>query len=456
MRSSHHEWERKMSIIEMIRNAGIVGEGGAGFPTHVKVNCKAECVIANGAECEPLLRVDQQIMQYYPEQVVAGLMAVMKQTGAGRGVIALKDHYTEAIAALNQVVKDKPGIELYTMKSTYPAGDEQQIVYSVMNLVVPTGGLPRDVGAVVSNVSTLRDIGRAMQGNVVTDKYVTVGGAVTHPITVQVPIGTSGLELLKAAGGTTEKDCVFVIGGPCMGRISETADFPVTKVMGGILAIPRSHPLLAKKRPEINLQVMQAVCCQCSMCTQMCPRNSLGLGVEPHKAMRAVAYGKNLGIHMNGIFSCCDCGICTYYACNFGLKPSKVMQMLKKSMADAGIKPEKETSSGACPGIEYKKLPVSRLIDRLGIREYDVPAPMVQEILKVRKVCIPLHMHIGAPAVPVVQVGQKVNKGALIADIPEKGLGAKVHASISGIVRDISEDSITIAGGDVYEGAGDA
>ena len=120
MRSSHHEWERKMSIIEMIRNAGIVGEGGAGFPTHVKVNCKAECVIANGAECEPLLRVDQQIMQYYPEQVVAGLMAVMKQTGAGRGVIALKDHYTEAIAALNQVVKDKPGIELYTMKSTYP------------------------------------------------------------------------------------------------------------------------------------------------------------------------------------------------------------------------------------------------------------------------------------------------------------------------------------------------
>ena len=320
-----------------------------------------------------------------------------------------------------------------------------------MNRVVPTGDC-RGIQGSGFNVSTLQDIGRTMQGNVVTDKYVTVGG--------QLHIRSLCRCLLEhlvwnfAAGYNRKRLCI------CDRRANVgqdlNADFPVTKVMGGILAIPRSHPLLAKKRPEINLQVMQAVCCQCSMCTQMCPRNSLGLGVEPHKAMRAVAYGKNLGIHMNGIFSCCDCGICTYYACNFGLKPSKVMQMLKKSMADAGIKPEKETSSGACPGIEYKKLPVSRLIDRLGIREYDVPAPMVQEILKVRKVCIPLHMHIGAPAVPVVQVGQKVNKGALIADIPEKGLGAKVHASISGIVRDISEHSITIAGGDVYEGAGDA
>ena len=150
-----------MDIISKIREAGIVGEGGAGFPTHVKVNCKAECVIANGAECEPLLRVDQQIMQYFPDRVVDGVVKLMEQTGAPRGVIALKDHYHDAIAALNKVIADKPGVELHIMKSTYPAGDEQQIVYSVMKRVVPTGGLPLDVGAVGGPYTVTIDIRKA-------------------------------------------------------------------------------------------------------------------------------------------------------------------------------------------------------------------------------------------------------------------------------------------------------
>ena len=436
-----------MDIISKIREAGIVGEGGAGFPTHVKVNCKAECVIANGAECEPLLRVDQQIMQYYPERVVDGVVKLMEQTGAPRGVIALKDHYTEAIAALNKVIADKPGVELHIMKSTYPAGDEQQIVYSVMKRVVPTGGLPLDVGAVVSNVSTLTDISRAMEDKPVTDKYVTVGGAVNHPVTVQVPIGTSGEELIKAAGGLAVEDCAFIIGGPCMGRVSQTADFPVTKTTGGLLAIPRSHPIFLKKSPELNLKMVQAVCCQCSMCTQMCPRNALGLHVEPHKAMRSVASGLNLlGENFNGIFSCCDCGICTYYACNFGLKPSKVMQSLKQGLMGSGVKPRKEVYTSVDGGLELKKLPVSRMIARLGIGEYDVPAPMQMDVLPVNTVKIPLKMHIGAPSTPVVQKGQQVQKGQLIADIPEKALGAKIHASITGTVTDITADAIEIRG----------
>ena len=436
-----------MDIISKIREAGIVGEGGAGFPTHVKVNCKAECVIANGAECEPLLRVDQQIMQYYPERVVDGVVKLMEQTGAPRGVIALKDHYTEAITALNKVIADKPGVELHIMKSTYPAGDEQQIVYSVMKRVVPTGGLPLDVGAVVSNVSTLTDISRAMEDKPVTDKYVTVGGAVNHPVTVQVPIGTSGEELIKAAGGLAVEDCAFIIGGPCMGRVSQTADFPVTKTTGGLLAIPRSHPIFRKKSPELNLKMIQAVCCQCSMCTQMCPRNALGLHVEPHKAMRSVASGLNLlGENFNGIFSCCDCGICTYYACNFGLKPSKVMQSLKQGLMGSGLKPRKEVYGAVDGGLELKKLPVSRMIARLGINEYDVPAPMQMDILPANTVKIPLKMHIGAPSTPVVQKGQQVRKGQLIADIPEKALGAKIHASITGTVTDITADAIEIRG----------
>ncbi len=436
-----------MDIIEKIREAGIVGEGGAGFPTHVKANCRAECVIANGAECEPLLRVDQQIMQYFPERVADGVALLMEQTGATRGVIVLKDHYKEAISALEKVIAGRNGIELHIMQSTYPAGDEQMIVYSVMKRVVPTGGLPVDVGAVVSNVSTLADISMANKGTPFTEKYVTVGGAVKQPVTVRVPIGTSGEELIKAAGGLTNPNCVFIIGGPCMGRVSETTNFPVTKTTGGLLAIPRSHPILQKKDEEINLKLIQAVCCQCSMCTQICPRNALGLRVEPHKAMRTIAAGNNLlGDSMNGIFSCCDCGICTYYACNFGLKPSKVMQSLKQGFSKAGIKPKKEVFTTVDSGLELKKLPVSRLIDRMGISEYDVPAPMKRELLSVQKVKIPLHMNIGAPSVAVVESGQWVEKGQMIADAPEKMLGAKIHASITGVVVKVSDESIEIQG----------
>ena len=437
-----------MSVVDKIREAGIVGEGGAGFPTHVKVNCKAECVIANGAECEPLLRVDQQIMQRFPARVVDGVALLMEATGASRGVIALKDHYHEAIAALEKEIAKRSGIELHIMKSTYPAGDEQQIVYSVMGRVVPTGGLPLDVGAVVSNVSTLMDISFANEGTALTDKYVTVGGAVKHPVTLRVPIGTSGEELIAAAGGLAVPDCKFIIGGPCMGRVVESADFPVTKTTGGLLAIPKDHSLFHKKDAALNLQMMKAVCCQCSMCTQMCPRNALGLHVEPHKAMRSIATGVDLlGDATNGLFSCCDCGICTYYACNFDLKPSKVMQQMKQGLAAAGVKANKEVYGPVDGGLETKKLPVSRLIARLGISAYDVPAPMQTDILPVRKVEIPLRMHIGAPSVAVVAAGQTVQKGQLIADIPENALGAKIHASISGTVTEVTAEAVKIQGG---------
>ena len=385
-------------------------------------------------------------MQVYAADVVRGIRAVKEFTGAKYAVICLKEHYHDAVHALQAVLKGCDDVQLHLLDGYYPAGDEQQIVYEVTGRVVPTGGLPLDVGTVVCNVSTLVNIANALDGKKVIEKYVTVGGAVKNPVTIRVPVGISLKECLEAAGGTTE-DCDYIIGGPCMGRVSQTADFPVTKTTGGLLAIPRSHPILRKKDEALNLKLVQAVCCQCSMCTQLCPRNALGLRVEPHKAMRAIAAGSNLlGDSLNGVFSCCDCGICTYYACNFGLKPSKVMQTLKQGFAKAGVKPRKEVYTTVDSGLELKKLPVSRLIARLGISQYDVPAPMQMETLMVKHVRIPLRMHIGAPSVPVVHPGQIVTKGELIADIPEKALGARIHASISGTVTHISDESIEIQG----------
>ena len=306
-----------------------------------------------------------------------------------------------------------------------------------------TGGLPLDVGAVVCNVSTLTNIAAALDGKKVTEKYVTVGGAVKNPVTLRVPVGISLQELMDAAGGPT-CDCKYIIGGPCMGRVVDTLDIPVTKTTGGLLAIPKDHPLLERKSPKLNLQLIMSVCCQCSMCTQMCPRNALGLNVQPHKAMRSLASGGDLLGEFNGIFSCCNCGLCTYYACNFGLKPSQVMQTLKSAIASKGVRPRKEVYGPVDGGLENKKVPVERLIARLGIAEYDVPAPMAEKPLTTSCVRIALRMGVGAPSVPVVAVGDKVRKNQLVADIAEKKLGVKMHASISGVVTDITADYIEI------------
>ena len=431
-----------MNIVERVFDAGVVGAGGAGFPTHIKIDCSADIVIANGAECEPLLHVDQQVMQRYAQEIVTGLLAVMEHTGAKRGAIATKAHYEQAVEALKEATQGT-GIILHLMKSYYPAGDEQEIVYDLTGKVVPTGGLPLDVGAVVLNVSTLVNITRAMDGIAVTDKIVTVGGAVRDPVTVAAPVGTPIRKLIEAAGGASE-ECSYVIGGPAMGEVTEDPDTVVTKTTGGVLCIPKGHPLLSQKADgEMDVQLAKAVCCQCQMCSQLCPRNALGLNVMPHKAMMAAAYGDAalLGKNMNGIFSCCDCGICTYFACNFGLKPGKITQGLKAGLLRAGAKPKKETYSEPDNGKDGKKVPTSRLITRLGIEEYDRPAPMAEDI-RPEEVKIPLKMHIGGTDAAVVRAGERVQKGQLIAE--PQGMGAKIHAGITGTVTEVTGEYIRI------------
>ena len=432
-----------MDVKEMVMNAGILGAGGAGFPTHVKINCQAGAVIVNGAECEPLLRVDQQVMELYAVEVVEGLRLVMEQTGAKEGVIALKKHYEGAVKALGAAIEPFGQLRLHLLREYYPAGDEQQIVYEVTGRVVPTGGLPLDVGAVVCNASTLLNVADAAAGKKVVEKYVTVGGAVRTPRTFKVPVGISCRELLEAAGGTAEP-CRYIIGGPCMGRVVDDPDVPVTKTTGGFLAFPVDHPLWKLREETLNMQLIRSVCCQCSMCTQMCPRNALGLNVQPHKAMRTIAQGTDLLGDANGVFSCCNCGVCTYYACNFGLKPSQAMQQMKAMLAQKGVKPRKEVYTRADRSIDDKKLPVKRLIARMGLERYDVDAPLSEKLLPTGQVRIMLRMGVGAPSVPVVGVGDKVRKNTLIADIAPGKLSVKMHASISGTVTAVTDSYIEI------------
>ncbi len=219
-------------IVQRVQAAGVVGAGGAGFPTHVKLAAKnVDTIIANGAECEPMLRCDQQLMAAHPELVIRGMRLVMQAVGANRGLIAVKEHYAEAVAALQAELdrqKDSEDarawpVSLYLIeKSVYPAGDEFCLVYEVTGRLIPEAGLPLNVGCVVQNVGTLANIAQAVdRGTPVTHRYVTVNGEVKSPRTVNAPLGMSFDKVIELAGGYTldDSELKVVVGGPMTGHI---------------------------------------------------------------------------------------------------------------------------------------------------------------------------------------------------------------------------------------------
>ena len=209
-------------MLDKIYQAGVVGAGGAGFPTHVKYKAQAELFLVNAIECEPLLRTDRYIVEAHAPEIAAAALEIKALLGAARAVIAVKEHNTSMVEALERAVEGT-ALELYRSPSVYPAGDEQNLIYCVSGRVVPTGGLPLDVGCVVSNAATVYQVYEALQGRPVTDKVLTIGGAVNGPMTVSAPIGTP-LEVLPGLAGGAVGDCVYLIGGPLMGRVAESLE----------------------------------------------------------------------------------------------------------------------------------------------------------------------------------------------------------------------------------------
>ena len=432
------------NYLKRIQEAGIVGAGGAGLPTHVKLNCEAKLVIINGAECEPLLRVDQQLMEFYSQEVIDGLKVAMSLTGATKGVIGLKGKYKNAISNLEKLVKNENLIELKIIKDFYPAGDEQQLVYEVTKKVVPLQGIPIDVGVVVINVLTAINIARDIP---VTERVITVTGHVEKPTTFIAPVGTAFSELIKECNGPTDlENYSLIVGGPMMGAVEEDWDTPVTKLTNGIIVLPKLHSLIVKKtrKTETDLNLTKAICCQCSMCTDMCPRYILGKNTEPHKVMRGVANeDPNALGTISSVVSCCDCQLCTLYACPMDLDPSKITNMVKQSLLKLGAKTDKTVPYEVDPLRESKKVPTKRLIARIELNDYNVAAPLNHNIFETKTVKIMLKQHIGVVATPLVKTGDVVKKGTLIATCNEQ-LGANIHSSIMGSVTKITNVFIEI------------
>ncbi len=441
-----------MSIIEQVKASGIIGAGGAGFPTHVKLNSKADYILLNGAECEPLLRVDQQLMAMYPEKIITGLYLAGQQVEAKHAIIGIKVKHQDVIEILRNKIKElelAAQVSVKELPDIYPAGDEQVLVYELTGRVVPETGIPIAVGCVVINTETALNIFHATQGEPVVDKYVTIAGEVPEPVTVKVPVGTPLRDVIALSGIKSLAGYAVIDGGPMMGPLSTNLDGFVTKKTKGLVILPEEHNLIRKKQKEMRSAVTlnKTACEQCRMCTDLCPRHLLGHSTSPHKMVRAMSYSKMTAQEdLTVAQTCCQCNLCEYFSCPAGINPKMANLYFMTEQKKEGIKfvPKKEAYMPRAMRA-YRLVPSKRLIAHIGIKKYDKRAPLRLDIgYAPAQVGISLCAHVGAPAEPTVKPGDSVKRGDLIGRIPEGKLGSACHASVDGIVASIENGIVII------------
>jgi Na+-translocating ferredoxin:NAD+ oxidoreductase RnfC subunit len=280
----------------------------------------------------------------------------------------------------------------------------------------------------------------------VTHKYLTVAGAVKTPVTLRVPVGLSLGEAIAAAGGATVSPFAILLGGVMMARLADGPDQPVTKTTGGIIVLPLTHPLVRRHGAQWGqiARVGRSACDQCRFCTEMCPRYLLGHPIEPHAAMRALGFTEPPSPTIAGTLYCCECNLCSLYACPEDLDPKNVCVESKPIARERGLvfkgQPE---DVRVHPLADGRRVPTKRLMTRLGLNEFRNVGPLVDDDFAPERVVLPLKQHAGTPAEPTVRAGERVRVGDLVARPPQGQLGAPIHASIDGTVRSI-EDAVEI------------
>jgi len=439
----------RADIVDKVRSAGVVGAGGAGFPTHVKLQFDVQRVLANGASCEPLLSSDPYLMEHQTGPVLDGLLTVMDCTGSDKGTICLKSKHAKALAALQAKISANGyagRINVFELEDFYPAGDEFILVNEVLGKIVPEGGIPLNVLAVVSNVESLLNIARAMAGTPVTDRYLTVCGEVNQPVICKIPIGTPVSAAIELAGGPKISDYGIVMGGPMMGKVLMDDSEPITKTTSGIIVLPPNHNVIRDKRRSLDQMrfIAKSACTQCSRCTDLCPRYLIGHDLKPHLIMRHLAYNPRMtGEVLEDALLCSECGVCEKFACPMMLSPREINAAIKQKLLKEGIKkePKRETYQVSIFN-DTRKIPVNRLMERLEVTHYDAHPQFCKNDIQVSQVTIPLQQHLGQPAIPVVKAGDKVKKGDLIGEISEGALGARIHASIDGTIESVDKNIV--------------
>ncbi len=295
-------------LLAKVKDGGIVGLGGAGFPTHVKLspppNAKVDTLVLNGAECEPYLTTDHRIMLEYPEKVVEGAKILLKCLGIRKAVIGIELNKADAINALSkaaQAAQGSDGLEVAVqgMQVKYPQGSEKQLIFALTGRSVPGGGLPFDIGVIVQNISTtLAVYEAAVLDKPLYEKIMTVSGeAIARPANLMVKVGTLLSDVVDYLGGTSQDLLKIVSGGPMMGFAISSLDVPVTKTASGVLFLGRNETDLTPSGP----------CIHCGWCMEACP-----MGLLPKEVGIFVEAGKGALTEKFGVFECFECGCCAY------------------------------------------------------------------------------------------------------------------------------------------------
>jgi len=311
------------AIAAAVRDAGLVGMGGAAFPTHVKLarNPKrpVDTLIVNGCECEPYLTADHRLMLEAPAPVIAGALLAAAAAGAGRIIVAIEDNKPDAVEAM-RAAADGAGVQVAAVRTRYPMGGERQVIPAVMAREVPTGGLPLDVGVVVLNVATAAAVARAvLRGKPATHRIISVTGeGVVRPKNILAPVGARYADLIDFCGGLTDDAERVIAGGPMMGFALPSLDVPVTKGTSGVVVLTGRQVARAR----------ETACIRCGRCVDVCP-----LRLVPTKMALAARHKDWEVARRYHLAACCECGCCAY-VCPAGIPLVQLMRMGKAMMPE--------------------------------------------------------------------------------------------------------------------------
>ena len=429
----------------LMRNLGIVGAGGAGFPSYAKLAEGADLLLINGAECEPLLATDYILLRDELDLVLQGISAVINSTGITKAYIGVKAHNAERLGWHDgEMLAD--GIYARALPDIYPLGDEISLIYEATGRLIDPGKLPITKGIIVYNVETMYNLARGIRyGEAVTTKWLTIGGEVKTPVVIKVPLGTRIADIFARLNIEVKDGYTVLDGGPSMGKVINPKTYAVNKTTKGILILPNNSQAILSKLTNLELAVKRAetACCQCTRCTDMCPRHLLGYPLEPHKMVRtAMGVAEAMPDMVISATLCCGCGVCESLACNQGISPKAVIDNYKRVLSKNRLRFDKNGEYEIRSERDYRMIPYKKWMSALGVSNYDKDTDYYGEINDFDRVELTLSRHIGVPSIPAVNDGDIVRAGDLIASAAD-GLSLPQHASISGKVT-LGKDKIII------------
>ena len=429
-----------------IQNGGVIGAGGAGFPSYAKMAPGADTLIVNGAECEPLLYTDYVLLREYMQRLIAAITIVARELGVKQSFLAMKNHTAKKLS-LEDGQRLAENIYIRSLPDVYPMGDEIILIYETTKRIVPPGKLPMHCGVIVYNVETVLNITKCIESETpVVEKWLTVGGDIENPRVVRVSVGIRIRDLFSVLGVTVDDDHVVIDGGPSMGKIVNHNTGVVLKNTKALLVLPKSCVAVSSKMVSLDAQLRRgsSACCQCTRCTDMCPRALIGYPLAPHKLVRVASAGDAIdpSVYLSATM-CSSCGICETAACCQGLSPKDMIASLKTELAKKKMKYVVDDPTKPLEQRDYRLVPSERWKALLGVEKYDREAILYNVKIIPDFVEIPMKGHIGAPSIPCVKPGDFVKYGDKIADAAD-GLSVPQHASIDGRIFVADSDKIII------------